>query len=82
MSRFQVLELVSRFPYGASMGTLETRAGQFRRSQREALRTQLNRLHRWGLVSRQARTWRRGYHYKITMRGRERLIWARNQGLI
>ncbi|MGA3168083.1 MAG: hypothetical protein ABSA41_12510 [Terriglobia bacterium] len=54
------------------------------RSEREAMRTQLQRLHRWGLVQKQRRyPWRRDpFAYKISLRGRERLAWARQKGLL
>lgn len=85
MSRFEILALLVRIPHAADLKELCQRCGvdgSYRRSFREALRTQLGRLARYGLVSR---AWERGarnargnygeFVYRITARGKARLTW-------
>lgn len=85
MTRFEILALLARIPHAADLKELCWRfgvEGSYRRSFREAMRTQLARLARYGLVSR---VWERGarnargnygeFVYRITARGKARLTW-------
>lgn len=90
MSRFEILALLSRVSPNLTVPELARASEELefhRHAFRAALRTQLNRLHRWGLVRRQFRRWSYSpqsgfgrWHYSISQKGKDRLAWARAQG--
>jgi predicted transcriptional regulator len=82
MTRFQILEKLAAYQNRATVQNLQRAFGLWKESSAESIRKQLERMTGWGLVSRRQLRWRRGVSYCITMRGRERLIWARKKGLI
>lgn len=93
LSRFTILELLSKSFFGLTCQGLAERAGQEQwntRSGRASLATRLRRLRSFGLVyreldglSRPARSRREGvYRWRISERGRCRLKWARDNELV
>lgn len=82
MSRFQLLEILAKAQSPVPIRTLQTVTRNYSKSSADSVRVQLNRMHRWGLISRKRIPWSRGFFFGITMKGRERLIWARKKGLV
>jgi DNA-binding IclR family transcriptional regulator len=84
VNRFELLQMLDRTKPWMSIREIQIFAGC-----RESVRTQLGRMHRWGLVRRrQDRFAYRKHHgfgiwvFRISKRGRERLAWARSEGKI
>lgn len=93
LSRFRILELISKSLFGLTCADLVKRAGQEHwntRSGRASLATRLRRLRSLGLIRpeldklfRPARSRRSGiYRWRITARGEQRLAWANKKKLV
>lgn len=92
MTRFQILALLEKYPACRCLPdivAIAAREGYWKRTLPNCLRTQVPRLVYHRLLTRYWKPWKRrgdgryGQHvYTITRRGRERLAWARDQGLI
>ena len=84
MTRFEILALLHRAPFGLSVQELARNScapNWYTRAFRCATRTQANRLMKWGMVKKQRDRWRIFYGtYAITERGKERLAWAIKTG--
>lgn len=92
LSRFDILELLSRQDYGIScrqLAEMSRRPGWYSREFRTSLNARLRKLWRYGLVKRRLYLGLRPYHarsgvflWRISTRGRVRLQWAKERGLI
>lgn len=82
MTRFELLSILDRSKSELSAAEVARRAERIDRPFKNQLRTQLSRLHRWGLARRRWDRWRfepyagRGaFVYRITRKGKARLRW-------
>jgi hypothetical protein len=86
MTRFQLLENLATIQKDrlgpVRIISIQNFTRQWSKSAADSMRVQLNRMYKWGLVSRRRLVWRRGFSYQISMKGRARLAWARKHGLI
>ena len=80
MTRFEILEHLAFYPGWTT--AVAIRDGGLGRGSLGALHVQLNRMWRCGLVRRTKVSWDWSPTFRITMKGRARLAWARKQGLI
>jgi hypothetical protein len=82
MTRFELLEQIASHSGWIQFHDLPFPC--WPRSCGEAVRVQLHRLRRWGLLEKQRRyPWRCDpFAYRFSLRRRERLPWARQKGLI
>ena len=83
MTRFELLNLLAQQQRPVKLKVLAALAGTWRKIDTDSMRIQLRRMHRWGLVHRRRIPFSaRSFNYQISMKGRERLIWARRKGLL